>query len=440
MASPSLIDKPRRPRIAKPRRRSKLRRRDAESLDADTLKAIQFSVSELLRREYGQSPAFAVDTAGEMVNQAYMEYAEKPETEQEQVRNLPGLLVTTAVRRSIDKARREGREVRGEGAQAIIDNAQDQAPSTEMLAARGIEAVEVFEAVAELHHEQRRALALLYWEELSTREAAERMGVGTMTVCRRRDDAMDRLRARFGVEPDDRQVGYSAWTILVVKPAAIHGASSAAGQLAASADTARHGLDTLWRGLSDLAGRAKEQLAARISGSGGSEPIGGAISSGSAGGLAKTLGACATAGVAIYCGAGAVGVGPGLGIIDLGGSKPAPPAAVRQHVAPAPPAAGHRKPLAPSRSGSTGDRKRQHASRRSEQDAFTRHRDRRGQPYTKAGEQAARGQSLGSQAPEPAPEPSPESVPEREPTYVGEPEGGGSSAASSAAAKQFGLP
>jgi hypothetical protein len=81
----------------KPRRRLLPRRHDgADCLDADALKAMQHSLSEALRREYGQAPAFAIDTAGEMVNEAYAEYAEKSETERAEVRNLPGLLVTTA--------------------------------------------------------------------------------------------------------------------------------------------------------------------------------------------------------------------------------------------------------------------------------------------------------------------------------------------------------
>jgi DNA-directed RNA polymerase specialized sigma24 family protein len=102
----------------------------ANGLDAESLEAIRFAVSEKLRREYHQSPAFAVETADEMVDQAYIEYAEKSDAEREEVRSLAGLLITTAVRRSIDRARREGREIYGEGAQAIIDSAQDQAPST----------------------------------------------------------------------------------------------------------------------------------------------------------------------------------------------------------------------------------------------------------------------------------------------------------------------
>lgn len=442
MASPTLIDTPPR-RADRPRRRFRSRRRrDADCLDADTLRAMQHSVSEALRREYGQSPGFAVDTAGEMVNEAFAEYAEKPETEQAQVRNLPGALVTRAIQRGLDKARKEGREIRGEGAQAVIDAAEDSTPSTEALAVRGIEALEVFEAVAELHHEQRRALMLLYWEELTTRQAADRMGVGTMTLCRRRDDAMATLRARFGVDDGDpiekhlgKQSGFAAWTILAVGPAAAHGVSAAGDQLAAGADTARHGIDSALHGLSNAGTRAKELLT-RVFGSSSGEQVGGAISNGTAGGLARTIGVCVAGGVAIYCGAGAVGVGPGVGLLDPGDGHKPPAAIHRQAARPAPRSTVSARPQPVKRTPIPSKDAVRHPARAKHTKNLRR--DNHGRVYSKSSERAVRSQSLESQASEPAPEPAPE--PEPEPSYVGEAGGGGESSASEAAAGQFDLP
>lgn len=439
MAGPTLIDTPRPRRVEKPRRRLlPRRRRGGDSLDTDALRAMQHSVSEALRREYGQSPGFAIDTAGEMVNEAYAEYAEKPEIEQVQVRNLPGALVTRAIQRGLDKARKEGREIRGEGAQAIIAGAKDETPSTEALAIREIEAQEVFEAVAELHHEQRRALMLLYWEELTTRQAAERMGVGTMTLCRRRDDAMATLRARFGVEQGDpiekhlgKQSGFAAWTILAVGPAAVHAVSAAGEQLAAGADVGRNGVDTVVQALSSLPSRAKE-LVARIFSSSGSEQVGGVISNGTAAGLARSIGVCVAGGVAIYCGAGAVGIVPGVGLPDFGGADHKPPTAIHRPVAPLPQPTGSR----PAQQSPAPDYE-SHDRRKRGDGSQIRYRDNRGRVYTKASERAVRSQSLESQAP--APEPIPEPAPEPEPSYVGEAGGGGTSSANQAAASQFGL-
>ncbi len=425
MSDQSLIDKP--------------RPVDADSIDADSLEAIRHAVTEKLRREYHQSSAFAADTADEMVDQAYVEFAERSQPERDSIRSLPGLLITTAVRRALDKARREGREVYGETAQAIIDDAEDLSPSTEALAVRGIEATELYEAVRELHPEQRRALALLYWEGLSTRQAAERMGVGTMTVCRRRDDAMDALRARFGVDSDDpidrhlgREAGFSAWAVLMV---------GGGGNALARAGAAGHGLGTIWHSVTGIVGRVRD-LAVRLSGSGGSEGLSGAVSNGSASGLAKA-GACVLAGsAAIYCGAGAVGIGPGLSVIGVGGGHAARPAAARPH---APPRSTVRQPpthsaASPSGSGSQ-ERRTSHSSRRNaSRRTVRRKRDKQGRKYTVPAERAARGQTLASQSPAPTPEAAPEPVPEPEPTYVGEPEGGGSTTASSAASEQFDLP
>ncbi len=435
-----MIDTPPPRRVEKPRRlfRSR-RRRDVDHLDADTLRAMQHSVAEALRRQYGQSPGFAVDTAGEMVNEAFAEYAEKLETEQAQVRNLPGVLVTRAIQRGLDKARKEGREVRGEGAQAVIDAAEDSTPSTEVLAVRGIEAIEIIEAVAELHHEQRRALMLLYWEGLTTRQAAERMGVGTMTLCRRRDDAMDTLRRRFGVEPGDpiekhlrRQAGFAAWTILAIGPAAVHGVSAAGNKLAAGADTAHRGVDAAAHALSGLATRAKE-LAARTFGSSSGEQVGGAITNGTAGGLARTIGVCVAGGAAIYCGAGAVGVGPGIGLLDPG-AETSPPPAIRRTAPQPPPARSGRQPIQQTPIEAPRSHERTRGSQRTR--GQDRRRDHHGRVYRKSSERAVRSQSLESQATAPTPEP----TPAPEPPYVGEAGGGGELSASQAASGQFGLP
>jgi len=417
----------------------------ANGLDADSFEAICFAVSEKLRHEYRQSKTWAVETADEMVDQAYIEYAEKSEAEQDEVRSLAGLLITTAVRRSLDKARKEGREIFGEGAQAVIDNAEDQTPSTEVLAVRGIEAAELYEAVQGLHHEQREALSLLYWGGFTTREAAERMGVGTMTVCRRRDDAMDSLRAFFGLDADDptldkhlgKEAGFSAWAGLMVGGGG-HALSSAAEQIVAGADTTRHGVYAVWHGFTGTVGRARD-LALRVFSSGGGEGVGGAISSGSAGGLAKlALYACrgAVGTAAVYCAAGAVGVGPGAGLFHGGDSHPASRGAlVRPHVSATTPPVERAKP-APSHSPTQGTNRTTH--RRHGRHSYVRRRDRAGRVYTKQSEAAVRSQSLESASSEP--EAAPEPAPEPEPTYVGEPEGGGSEASESAAQQQFGLP
>lgn len=427
-----------------------------DGLDRDTWEAMRFAVREALRRHYHQSESFADEAAGEMVNEAYAEYAEKPESWRREVRSLPGVLIYTAIRRGLDKARREGREIYGEGAQAIIANVEDQAPPIEILAERGIEAAEVYEAVSELHREQRQALNLLFWDELSVRETAARMGVSIGTVTNRRDAAMKMLRERLGVEAGDatekalaKQAGHSAFTIFAVGAGAGQHwpiASAVGDQLAGAAEGARRGVQTLWNGAAGLAGRVKD-TAVRILGSGGGQSLGGAVSSGSAGTVTRglaTLGACVVGGAAIYCGAGVIGVGPGVGIVGGSGDQPhAPaPASAKSSTAPqraptrtAPPVVVQNEPIPEPRKSSQHTETAKHGS-----SGNRKYRtDKSGRHYKVSAEMAVRSQSIESAA-EPAP--TVEEAPPEEATepYVGEPESGGESSANSAATKQFSLP
>jgi hypothetical protein len=261
-----------------------------------------------------------------------------------------------------------------------------------------------------------------------------------MTLCRRRDEAMDSLRARFGVDLDDpidkhlgREAGFSAWAGLMVGgSAAGHVLSSVGDQLAGGVDTGRHGIGALWHGVAGIPGRIRD-LAARIFSSGGGDGISGAVSSGSTSGLTRGL---AAAGVCIVGAAGVCGVAKiaGVGPFHGGdnGRAGSQATSVRRHVRATAPAPVQRAPI-PAPSHSRGGTKQHRTGRHT-----IRRRDRQGRVYTKSAERAARSQTLASQSPESASEPAPE--PESEPTYVGEPEGGGSSSASSAASKQFGLP
>jgi RNA polymerase sigma-70 factor (ECF subfamily) len=168
-----------------------------QSIDADALATVRAALAGKLRHEYQQSEGFIADTAEEMVDQAFVEYAEARERG-EVIASPVGFLIATAVRRSIDRMRREGHELHGEGAEAIIEGAEDLAPATEAAAVLEVEAEELHEAVRKLHPEQRQALALYYWGGLPACRAAEEMGLSARTFCRRRDAALDALRERLG--------------------------------------------------------------------------------------------------------------------------------------------------------------------------------------------------------------------------------------------------
>jgi RNA polymerase sigma factor (sigma-70 family) len=403
------------------------RRSGAPSLDADELEAIRLAVEEKLRHQYHQTDSFIADKTDEMVAQAYIELAEAWKRGVE-ISSKVGWLITTAVRRSIDAARRDGREIYGEGAELVIENAQDQAPSTEALAIHGIEAAEVYAAVEDLPEEQRQALSLYYWEGMTTRQGAEAMGLNNpMTFMRRRDVALDALRERFGIKPDDPidkylaiEAGFAAWACLMVN-------NSRPGLLSQCLDGIVAAGESVRQGITGIPSRAKE-LGAKLVSSGGSENIGGAISNGTAGSVAKIVTTCA-AGVAIlYCGATGV-IGPGLG---GGDSRPDLPAVVKQR----PPVPARNSAPLPSQSApakETGNQPRSKAQGFRDRRRSTFTRDHRGHRYSRQARHAARN----TFTPEPVPE---EPVPEPEPSYVGEPEGGGEGAATAAAQEQFGLP
>jgi RNA polymerase sigma-70 factor (ECF subfamily) len=418
------------------------RRRKPPSLDLDQFEAVRLALKEKLRHQYHQTDSFIADKADEMVDQAYIELAEACERGAD-ISSPIGWLITTAVRRAIDAARRDGRELYGEGAELIIENAEDEAPTTEAMAVGDLAAVEIHNAVAELPADQQQALALYYWEGLTTRQAAEAMHLSNpMTFLRRRDAALSAVKDRLGIEPDDSiekylaiEAGFAAWVLM---------AANSSGTLAAflnpavdAADAARHAIASIPGRIASIPGKLRE-IGTSAASSGGSEAIGGAVSSGSAGALARVAGVCAVSAAAAICGAGAVGIGPGATLFNGGDEDHQSAPHVARRIA-EPPGAAERRPApvvvappikAPKSTAAKGQRSRRTST--------TKHgRDSHGRKYSKPAREAVQSQTL---QPEPAPvEPLPESIPE-EPSYVGEPEGGGSSSATSAANQQFGLP
>jgi RNA polymerase sigma factor (sigma-70 family) len=239
----------------------------------------------------------------DLIGQGLAEYA-RAQSRGDQIANPGGWLVHTAYRRAIDQLRREGHEVYGEGAEAILESTADASASTETEAIGRVQSEEIHSAVATLSNAQRQALSLYFFEELSTRAAADALKVSEATFRRRRDSALRALRERLGIpEPSAGdalaiEVGLAAWLSLAI------------GDSQASVGThASDALDGLGRGASALLGRGRD-LAVRLLSSGGGEGVGGVAGS-TAG---RAAGVCATALVA--CAASGV-IGPGVGGIDL---------------------------------------------------------------------------------------------------------------------------
>jgi RNA polymerase sigma factor (sigma-70 family) len=418
-------------------RAHRLKRRGAPpSLDANELDAVRVAVEEKLCHQYHQTDSFIEDKTDEMVAQAYIELAEAWKRGA-QISSKVGWLITTAVRRSLDAARRDGREVYGEGAELLIANTEDHGPTTEAQALGVIEATEIYAAVEDLPDDQRQALSLYYWEGLTTRQGADAMELSNpMTFSRRRDAALDALREKFGIKPDDPiekylavEIGFAAWACLMVN-------NSGSGFLTHCLDSAIATGESIRHGIAGIPGRVRE-LGSKVASSGSGESIGGAISNGTAGGAAKLIGGCFAAATLLYCGAAGV-VGPGIG--GGGHHDTEPPRVVRS----APkvgtatahntnPEPVHRAPAVPAPRDS-GSRPTRGAGRGN---TAQHSRDRQGHRFNRS----ARRQARESFTPQPAPEPEETAPPVEEPapegSYVGEPGGGGESAASSAAKEAF---
>jgi hypothetical protein len=216
----------------------------------------------------------------------------------------------------------------------VIEAAADPSTSTDTEAIRHVETEQLHDAVSSLPGPERQALSLYFFEEMSTRSAADALGLSEPTFRRRRDSALRALRDRLGVEPEQGdaiaiEVGLAAWLSLaagVRSPGAVH-------QLLAVGE---------WlRGAVGAPIRWTRETAVRLFSSGGGEGTSGVI--GSMGG--RAAGACATALVA--CVATGV-VGPGVGGVDLlGGGDRGRPAEGR-------PPSESRAPLAPRPSASAG--------------------------------------------------------------------------------------
>jgi RNA polymerase sigma factor (sigma-70 family) len=389
------------------------------TLDAGALAAVRAA----LRRKLlccNLSEAWIERGSEDLIGQSLAEYA-RAQSRGDQIANPGGWLVHTAYRRAIDQLRREGHEVYGDGAEVILELTADASASTETEAIGRVQSEEIHSAVATLSSAQRQALSLYFFEELSTRAAADALKVSEPTFRRRRDSALRALRERLGIpEPTSGdalaiEIGLAAWLSLAIgdSPASVGTHVSAA-------------LDGLGRGASALLGRGRE-LAVRLLSSGGGEGIGG-VAGGTAG---RAAGVCATALVA--CAASGV-IGPGVGGIDLVGGWGHSGATIQQRaIKPAKviaPQAATTPQAAPARPSPKLRRTTAHAGG----EAAVAN----GNPSAKQRERKASSQfGIESQAghesatPEPAPEPAP---------VESAPESNRSSSPTKSANEQFGLP
>jgi RNA polymerase sigma factor (sigma-70 family) len=260
-------------------------------------------------------PEFIVNNCDEILGMAYVEYVRAVEKGIE-IEDPVAWTIYCAHMRT--KTFLEAKSVRPQevSSEKVLELSDETTPSPALLAEEADRQRKIREAVAKLDADQRKLLALTYFGELSVREAGRQLKWGTSRAQRCHQAAIRTLRRSLPVRSSDELeiiVGLTAW-LSFQSGASFHFPAG----LEAVLDKTGHQVDSAWGRIQDLA--------RRISMTGGGEAAGVAASSGAGRGWGTT---CAAA-VGIVCslgvGAGAVVVG-----VDGGTSHPAPPTTAARH-------------------------------------------------------------------------------------------------------------
>lgn len=261
----------------------------------EELQAAERGFEQLLRRKRF-SPAFLDRHAADLLGRARLEYSRYVAGGGE-VRNPAGWLIHCAWRRTQNLLEQEGR-----APQVLsIDNggtfANDSAtPEEEALTSDRYRQLQ--SALEQLPPDERKVIALTYFEGMSVREASRTLEWDKCKGDRRHRAALERLKKLLGVEDIDAlqiEIGIAAW-------ASIAAADQARSRLPA-------GVEGVLDSVAAMLGRGQD-LARRLLAGGAAEPgVAPAL-----GGAARTAGVCGAAAVACM----ATGlVGPGVSGVNV---------------------------------------------------------------------------------------------------------------------------
>lgn len=278
---------------------------------------------KLVRLRY--SPQFIVNNTDELLAIAHTEFARAVERGIE-IEDPVAWTIHCAWRRTQNLLESESHGPRVVSSEKVLELADEETPLPEDLALEEDRAQKIREAVAKLDEDQRKVIALTFFEDMSVREAARHLGCSASSVQHRRETALRTLRRFLPVRSgDDLAVdfGMACWLALAAGHTGVHLPAGFEAVL----DRAGHGASGVW-------GRAQD-LARRLGFGGGADAATAVASSGAG----RAAGVCAT-GLAVVClaGAGTGVVGPGIGAFtDGGGHQQAPPPKVRPKRRPPPP-------------------------------------------------------------------------------------------------------
>jgi RNA polymerase sigma factor (sigma-70 family) len=264
---------------------------------------------KLLRLRY--SPQFIVNNSDELLAIAHSEYA-RAVAKGVEIEDPVGWTIHCAWRRTQNLLQAESVRPRRVSSEQVAELVDDGGTDLEEQALEQDRARKIREAVAKLDDDQRRVIALTFFEDMSVREAARHLGCSASSVQHRRETALRTLRRFLPVRSGDElavDIGMAAWLAIAADRSGLH---LPAG-FEAVIDKAGHGATGFWGRVQDLARRF---------GGGGGEAAGAVASSGAG----RAAGVCVT-GLAVVCvGAGTSGlVGPGIGAIGGGDHHSSPP-------------------------------------------------------------------------------------------------------------------
>ena len=271
------------------------------------------------------SPQFIVNNSDELLAIAHSEFARAVERGIE-IEDPVAWTIHCAWRRTQNLLQAESERPRTVSVEKVGELVDDDVETAENLALEEDRRKKIREAVARLDEEQRKVIALTFFEDMSVREAARHLRCTASAVQHKRERALANLRRFLPVQGSEElgvDVGMVCWLSLAGEQAAFHLPAGFEAVL----DRAGHGASGIW-------GRAQD-LARRLGFGGGADTAGALASSGAG----RAAGVCAT-GLAVVClaGAGTGVVGPGIGTFTGGGghqqSAPAKPRPRRQSTAP----------------------------------------------------------------------------------------------------------
>jgi RNA polymerase sigma factor (sigma-70 family) len=287
-----------------------------EEMSREQLEAAQRGFEGLLRRKRF-SRAFLSRHAADLLAKARLEYSQHV-AEGGEVRNPAGWIIHCAWRRTQNLLEQESRTPQ---VLSIDDDgafANDSAtPEEEVLTSDRYRRLQA--ALAHLPREERKVIALTYFEGMSVREAGRTLEWDKCKADRRHRAALKRLQELLGVSDIDAlqiEIGIAAWASL--------------GTGISSRSHLPGSVETVLNGISSTFARGQELVRRLITGGAAEPGVAPAI-----GGATRAAGVCGAAAVACI----ATGVvGPGVGGVDVLASQHHHKAAAERPALPVTPA------------------------------------------------------------------------------------------------------